>query len=86
LPRGRRTKTAQARTRGDAATVYGDFSFRARVMMAGPGRRCCRQKLGESDFAPCGVGIGPDAKFADLVTICGKGVCGGIGRNGRVSA
>ena len=63
--RGRRSKAAQARTRGGAATVYGDFSFYPSVMMVGPGRRCCRRKLGDWVLRPagCKMGIWPDAKF-----------------------
>src|SRR5664279_4818228 len=44
---GRRTKTAQARTRGRAARVYGDFEFWPSAMMAAWGRRWRRQGRGE---------------------------------------
>jgi hypothetical protein len=38
LGMGRRTKTAQARTRGVAAMVYGDFEFCPIVVMRQPVR------------------------------------------------
>ena len=41
---GRRTKTAQARTRGDAAMVYGDFEFCSVEVVTRPARRWrCRE-------------------------------------------
>ena len=44
---GRRTKTAQAGTRGAAAMVYGDFEFCLAVVMAEPAGRWNRREPGE---------------------------------------
>src|SRR3984885_6699287 len=39
---GRRTETAQARTRGAAATVYGDFDFCSVKVVAKPVQSSCK--------------------------------------------
>ena len=44
---GRRTKTAQAGTRGAAAMVYGDFEFCLAVVMAEPAGRWNLREPGE---------------------------------------
>ena len=52
---GRRTKTAQARTRGAAAMVYGDCEFWLVAVMAKSTRCWCRRGLDECDLLPGGV-------------------------------
>ena len=44
---GRRTETAQARTRGAAAMVYGDFEFCSVVVTAKTAGRWSWRELGE---------------------------------------
>ena len=88
LGMGRRTKTAQARTRGDAAMVYGDFEFCLVGMMAKSAGRWNRRERGERDCSPgeARIGIGPRLISGAFALILVKGVPGYIRRNGGVAA
>jgi hypothetical protein len=88
LGAGRRTKTAQVRTRGRQALVYGDFGFLPAVMMAAPMRRWDRWGFDEGDFWLGGrwIGSSPRLIFGLFALVFAKDAPAGIGRNRVVAA